>query len=165
MAGSDSGDEALLRWNKGRDVVEKMLSEGSLTRVQASRELADQCLETARKRMQIVPLISAQEPTGAFSLAYDAARLALTAVLLNEGLRPRGEGAHVILLQAVLAQTEPPRQEAFREFSWIRKLRNDTQYPDVDRPMASLEDLNQAIPAIQVIIERATVLVEHMPPF
>ncbi len=33
----------------------------------------------------------------------------------QEGLRPRGEGAHAVLLDAVLVELEPPRQQAFRE--------------------------------------------------
>lgn len=155
----------LLRWEQGRAVIEAMLNEGRLTRVQASRELATQYLQTARKRLEAVKLIQTEDPAGAFVLTYDAARLGLAAVLINQGLRPRGEGAHAILLEAVLAQTEPPRQREFREFSWMRKLRNDTQYPDVDRPSATSDDLAQAIPAANTIIDRAEVLIAHMPPF
>ena len=82
-----------------------------------------------------------------------------------EGLRPRGDGAHALALEAVLAQTEPPKQREFREFSWMRKLRNDTQYPDLEHPTAATNDLAQAIPAAEAIISRAELLVAHMPPF
>lgn len=70
-----------------------------------------------------------------------------------------------MLLDVVLAQLEPPRQVEFREFSWMRRLRNDTQYPDIDRPSATADDLAQGRPAAHAIIERAHALLPHMPPF
>ena len=142
-----------------------MLSDGRLTRIDASRDLADHYINTARKRLASVALIQSEDPAGAFVLTYDAARLAMAAILINQGLRPRGTGAHALLLEVVLAQTEPPRQKEFREFAWMRQLRNDTQYPDIDRPSASVDDLTQGIPAAKAIIDRAEVLIAHMPPF
>lgn len=47
----------------------------------------------------------------------------------------------------------------------MRRLRNDTQYPDADRPTAGAEDLDQAIPAARAILERAARIVEIMPPY
>lgn len=96
---------------------------------------------------------------------HDAARLGLAAMLVNQGLRPRGDGAHTVLLEVLLAQLEPPRQKEFREFAWMRPLRNDTQYPSAEKPVASADDLAQAIPAAEAIIERAETLLPHMPPF
>jgi hypothetical protein len=69
-------------------------------------------------------------PVGAFSLAYDAACKALTAILANQGLRPRGStGGHTVLLDVVLAQLDPPLGNDLREFDWMRHLRNDSAYP------------------------------------
>ncbi len=66
---------------------------------------------------------------------------------------------------ATLRDLEPPRQREIREFDWMRRLRNETQYPDVDRNSASSDDVDQAIPAARAIVERATQLVESMPPY
>jgi len=70
-----------------------------------------------------------------------------------------------VLLDVVLAQTEPPKQQEFREFSWMRRLRNDTQYPYIDRPSATSDDLAQAVVAAKAIVDRAELLAAHMPPF
>ncbi|MDR0848560.1 MAG: HEPN domain-containing protein [Propionibacteriaceae bacterium] len=156
---------SLPRWEQGRASIEAMIADARLTQVQASSDLALQYIATARTRLEGVALIRQHDPAGAFVLTYDAARLALAAVLINQGLRPRGEGAHAILLETVLAQTEPPRQREFREFTWMRKLRNDTQYPDADRLTATEDDLAQAIPAASTIVERAAILIGHMPAF
>lgn len=155
----------MIRWEQGRAEVDQLLARGSLTPVQASRDLAEDYLVTAKQRLTAVEAIHDLDPSGAFVLAYDSARLALAAILINQGLQPRGEGAHAVLLDVVLAQLEPPRQAEFREFTWMRRLRNDTQYPDVDRPTAAVEDLDQALPAVRAIIERAETLIPHMPAF
>jgi len=156
---------SVVRWDQGRAVVEELLTVGQLTPVQPSRELAMQYLSTARTRLGVVELIEGEDPAGAFILSYDAARLALASVLVNQGLRPRGDGAHAVLLDVVLAQTEPPKQPELREFSWMRRLRNDTQYPDIDRRSATSDDLAQAVVAANAIVDRAELLVAHMPPF
>ncbi|MDR2381095.1 MAG: HEPN domain-containing protein [Bifidobacteriaceae bacterium] len=115
----------------------------------ANRELAELYLTQGRAHLGAAALIEASDVAGAFSLAYDAARLALAAILVNQGLRPSGEGAHAVLLEAVLAQLEPPRQAEFRQFSWMRRLRNDTQYPEADKPVAGSEDVARAILAAE----------------
>ena len=153
------------RWERGRAEIDQLLAQSRLTRVAANRELADSYLAQARGHIAAAAAIADLDAPGAFALGYDAARLALAAILLNQGLRPRGEGAHAVLLEAVLAQSEPPRQAELREFDWMRRLRNDTQYPDVDRPVAVTDDVAQAIPAAQAIVDRAAILLEHMPPY
>lgn len=153
------------RWEQGRAQIDQLLHTHQLTRVTASRELAEQYLAQAHAHLDLADHGITTDPAGAFTLAYDAARLALAAALINQGLRPRGEGAHAVLLESVLAQTEPPRQTDFREFDWMRRLRNNTQYPDVDKPTASTDDVKQAIPAARTIIERVEQLLDVMPPY
>jgi hypothetical protein len=155
----------MIRWEQGRTDVERLLARGQLTKVHSSRELADSYLEMGRKHLVAAEAVGEIDPGGAFVLTYDAARLGLAAILVNQGLRPRGDGAHAVLLDVTLAQLEPPRQNEFREFSWMRRLRNDTQYPSEDKPVATVDDLAQAIPAAESIIDRAEALLPHMPAF
>lgn len=153
------------RWERGRAEIDQLLQQSRLTHVTPNRDLAEEYLRQAGTHLGASEAIRELDPAGAFALVYDAARLALAAVLVNQGLRPRGEGAHAVLLEAAIAQLEPPRQKEIREFDWMRRLRNETQYPDVDKPTASLDDVDQAIPAAQAIIDRAERLVEIMPPY
>jgi len=153
------------RWEQGRAQVQQMLDDNRLTPTHASPELAQSYIDTARRRLLAVESIQEIDPAGAFVLTYDGARLGMAAILINQGLRPRGEGAHAILLEVVLAQLEPPRQQEFREFAWMRRLRNDTHYPDVDRPLAGPDDLAQAMPATLAIVDCAEQVIPHMPPF
>ena len=153
------------RWERGRGEIDQLIQQGRLTRVAADRALAESHLTQARTHLAAAVTLRDLDPAGAFTLAYDAARLALAALLVNQGLRPRGEGAHAVLLQAAIAQLEPPRQAEIREFDWMRRLRNDTQYPDTDRLSASADDVDQAIPSAQAIVDRIAQLVEVMPPY
>jgi len=153
------------RWDRGRAEIDQLIHQGRLTRVAANRALAESHLAQASTHLAAASTLRNLDPAGAFTLAYDAARLALAGVLVNQGLRPRGEGAHAVLLEAAIAQLEPPRQPEIREFDWMRRLRNDTQYPDIDRPSASGDDVDQAITAAKAIVDRATRLVEVMPPY
>ena len=153
------------RWDQGRAVIDQLLEQSRLTEVDPNRDLADQYISQAQTHLSAATTLGDLDPAGAFTLAYDAARLSLAAILVVQGLRPRGEGAHAVLLEVALAQLEPPKQKEIREFNWMRRLRNDTQYPDVDRPTASADDVLQAIPAAQAIVERAERIVSFMPPY
>ena len=114
----------MMRWECGRATVDDLITRGRLTRVAPNRELAESYLTQARQHSMSAAAIVAEDPPGAFQLVYDAARKSLAAILVNQGLRPRGQGAHAVLLEVVLAQLEPPRQEVFREFDWMRRIAN-----------------------------------------
>jgi hypothetical protein len=113
---------AIRRWEQGRSTIEALLGRGQLTRVTANRDLADTLLSQARAHLVSAAAIAEADPAGAFALAYDAARKALTAILVNQGLRARGDGAHAVLLDAVRAQLDPPLGGIFRPFGWMRPL-------------------------------------------
>ena len=153
------------RWDRGRAEIDHLLQQNRLTRVVANAELAKAHLVQATTHLAAAAVLRDLDPAGAFTLAYDAARLALAAILVNQGLKSRGEGAHAVLLKVAIAQLEPPRQAEIREFDWMRRLRNETQYPDIDRAPAQGDDVDQAIPAARAIVERSARLIELMPPY
>jgi hypothetical protein len=155
----------IARWEQGRAVIEGLLSRGRLTRVTPNRELAETLLTQARAHLVSGASVVEADPAGAFTLVYDAARKALTAILVNEGLRAGGDGAHAVLLEAVLSQLDPPLGSTFRPFSWMRPLRNHTQYPAPERPTAQPEDVEEAIPAARSMIETAAKVLDTMPPY
>jgi hypothetical protein len=47
----------------------------------------------------------------------------------------------------------------------MRRTRNDSEYPTADAPVASREDLDEALPAAERIIEIATRVLPTMPVF
>lgn len=153
------------RWEQGRATIEQLIQGGRLSRVPANTALAAQYLALAEGHLSSSRTLASQDPVGAFGLAYDAARLSLASLLIVQGLRARGEGAHAVLLESVLAQCEPPPQFEFRQFQWMRRLRNESQYPDLGSPSVYPDDVEQGVFAAEQILLRSSRLVEILTPF
>jgi hypothetical protein len=86
-------------------VIDRMRAASELRRVPASRQHADRLVLQARKHLRSADEISQDDPAGGYTLVYDAARKALTAVLENQGLRPTTRGGHLAVFEATRAQS------------------------------------------------------------
>jgi len=82
------------RWEHGRATIDGLIGRGRLTRIEANHELAEAHVARGATHPKVASSLRDLDPAGAFTLAYDAARLALAAALVNQGLRPRGGGPH-----------------------------------------------------------------------
>jgi hypothetical protein len=105
-----------VRWNQGRATIGKLIADGELQRVPPSREHADQLITQARKDLSSAELRRDINPKRAYESLYDAARMALTAVLENQGLRATSRGGHIAPYSAVTAQLDPPMGTVLRPF-------------------------------------------------
>jgi hypothetical protein len=68
----------------------------------------------------------------AHTLAYDAARKAVDAVLLAAGIRPSREGGHIATVTAAAAILQPPpasRTRNVQAFARARLVRHEDEYP------------------------------------
>jgi len=134
-----------MRWDQGRLAIERMLADGELQRVPASRQQADRLLVQARTHVTSAVRVCGDDPAGGYALAYDAARKALTAILENQGLRPTTRGGHVAVLEAVRAQLDPPMGRALRGFNRMRTRRHDAEYPPADSPEITADDVRLGV--------------------
>jgi len=155
----------IARWGQGRSTVDQLVETRRIERVAPSREVADLMLAQARQHLATASVVAATDPTAAFQVAYDAARKALAAVLANQGLRPRGEGAHAVLLTVALAQLDPPMGRELRHFDWLRRTRNSAEYPLPDTPPISADDVADALPLASAIVTIAERAVPNMPVY
>ena len=64
-------------------VIDQMLTRGQITRVAPNRAQSDQLLTQAEAHLRSAQVLRDADTAGAFVLAYDAARKALTAILLR----------------------------------------------------------------------------------
>ena len=80
-----------MRWEQVRAAVERMLADGEVQRVPASREQSERLLAQARVHVASALKVCDEDPPGGYALAYDGARKALTAILENQGLRPTNQ--------------------------------------------------------------------------
>lgn len=154
-----------MRWEQGRAVIERMLADGELQQIPASRDQADRLLAQARVHVASALLVCASDPPGGYALAYDAARKALTAILENEGLRPTTRGGHLAVVEALRAQLDPPMGRMLRQFNRIRIRRHDAEYPPTDSPEITSADVREDQATAASLIEVAAGLLDEMSPF
>jgi HEPN domain-containing protein len=143
-----------LGWLPGAPATGFLLDRGQIERVEPNPAHARAILAQARMHLSSARILAATEDVGAaFVTAYDAARKALSAMLAAQGLRTRGgDGGHRVLSELIQAQL-PQHKGTVREFDWMRQKRNDTQYPDPDKPTATANDVTDGIAAAQRIVE------------
>lgn len=150
---SDRGTTPI-EWRADAPATAYLLGRGQIERVNANPEHATVILVEARKHLGSARLLATTDDVGAaFVMAYDAARKALAAMLAVQGLRTKGgDGGHRVLGELMQAQL-PEHKKSLREFDWMRQKRNDTEYREENRPSATIEDVTDAIPAAECIVE------------
>jgi hypothetical protein len=154
-----------LKWERGRAEIDRMLADHKLDKVPASREQASRLIGQARTHLQSAAGLCEADPPGAYALAYDAARKALTAVLENQGLRPTSAGGHIAVYEAVRAQFDPPLGKILRPFDRMRRQRRDAEYPPTDAPELTPDDVREDLEKAIAIVDMAARVLDEMAPY
>lgn len=115
------------------ELVGELLERGVLRQAEPDPAAARRLLATARRHLESAEQI-AEDETAALAIAYEAARKAIAAHLRANGLRVRGSvGAHARTGAYGVAAFDDPRvAEHFRAFDDVRRLRNRSQYDDLE---------------------------------
>ncbi|AQP46295.1 hypothetical protein BW730_00615 [Tessaracoccus aquimaris] len=124
-----------------RDDLADLIKERRIETVAADPAQAQVLRDQARAHLASSRMIGHTDVAGAFSLAYDAIRKQLTALLLEHGLRAKSAGSHAATAQAaqkLLKGFDPAG------FEWLRLVRNATEYGSEKRPGATMEDVEAA---------------------
>jgi hypothetical protein len=131
--------------------VEALLAEGVLARVPPDLEEARRELTTAERHLRGAEAAAAVDPTGAFALAYDAARKAVVAHMRASGLRVRSRfGAHYQTGRyARTALANRDIDEHVDAFVDMREVRNDTEY---EGEIVTLSDAEEAMTHARAIV-------------
>lgn len=153
-----------MTWQQGIAVIDQLLSKGELERVAPNPEFAVATLALCDKHIATAQSSLESDPVAAVAVAYDAARKALVALLLAQGLRPTHRGGHIAVTDAASAQLDPPSRIG-RQVDRIRRLRNNNEYPDVASREASVDDAADAIDIARQAVEAAQLVLPHLTPF
>jgi hypothetical protein len=131
--------------------VLELVAEGRLERVRADKPRASRMLQSCARHLQTAVERAGADPSGCYSLLYDAARKAVVAHMLVGGLRPANRpGAHaavVIYAEAELGGLVPGDHLA--HLDRMRRARNDMEYEE--RPVTEAEVRNDAAHARAVV--------------
>jgi hypothetical protein len=131
--------------------VEALVAEGVLVRVPSDLDEARLELATAEMHLAGAEAAAAVDPTGSFTLAYDAARKAIVAHTRAKGLRVRPRfGAHYqtgrYARAALLGRGIDEHVVAFVD---MREVRNDTEY---DGEVVARSDAAEALSHARAIV-------------
>ncbi|MGH7642152.1 MAG: hypothetical protein ACRENX_03910 [Candidatus Dormibacteria bacterium] len=134
-----------MSWERGRTEIEGLLDERRLSMVEPSSALGERLMDDAAHHLESARTLAPSDPTGAYQLAYDAARKAGAALLAPQGLRAASAGGHRAIQEAVEAQFNGPNgMLIFRRFSRMRRGRAEREYPDSDSPNTTTDDVAEA---------------------
>ena len=106
--------------------ADRLVAAGRIEPVAADDEGAEAALEEAARHADSAESIAANDPNGAYQLAYDGARKAIAAHMRRAGFRVRrGEGAHAITAEYARDVIDP---ELGKRFDSMRRRRNRSEY-------------------------------------
>ena len=155
----------MTRWNQGRSTIDSLLNAKKLEHVPASQKGAEAELARARTHVGSARRLLSTDPVGAYTLAYDAARRSLAAVLQNQGLRATSRGGHVVLYEAVRARLVPPLGSILRPFSRMRVRRNEVEYRSAEAPAVTADEVKADLASVEALIELAEKAIPNMPRY
>jgi len=146
-------------WTAGHAEIAALIQRKHLERITGDAANGTYLLEQARQRLGGAHAAATADHIGAFELAYDATRQAVTALLVQQGLRPTTAGGHIAIADAVQAQFGT----SFQAFNRMRRIRNQLEYPrstaDLDLPT---KDTEQALADAEMIISAAEQLLPEL---
>lgn len=149
----------MARWNRGSEVIERLLDDRHLEEVPADGETVDRLIATARRHIESAKTSAGSDPEGALALAYDAARKTATALLGHQGLRPTSAGGHIAVVEAINAQF--PGVEGLKSIDRLRRRRNQAEYPDPrDYDPVTKDEVDDAIAAASACVTAAEKLLD-----
>jgi hypothetical protein len=117
----------MARWGKGEATVTRLIEERHLQRVATDSDTVSSLLASARRHVESARLTADGDPEAAYSLGYDAARKAATALLAHQGLRPTSAGGHLAVVEIMRAQF--PGVPGLTSLDRLRRRRNQAEYP------------------------------------
>jgi HEPN domain-containing protein len=115
------------RWQQGAADIQRLIDARHLQQVAADVETPQALLAAAERHIHSARLAARHDHEGAYSMAYDAARKAATALLSHQGLRPTTAGGHIAVAEAVRAQF--PGVPGLASLDRLRRRRNQAEYP------------------------------------
>lgn len=146
-------------WAPGRAQIQGMLDRGYLGRVTGGAADGRYRVAEARQRIDSADKLLKTDPVGAFEMAYGGVRQAVTALLLQQGLRPKSDGGHLAIVEAARAQFG----DRFDFFNAMRRTRNRLEYPDAAEDLTvEASDAAQAIAYAKQTVAAAEKLMPNL---
>ena len=147
--------------NKFQQEIIAATDEGAISYVKSGLVDARQQILSALQNLSSAEILRDTDVSGSFTLAYEASRKSVGAVLAANGMRLKQvEKAHKVFV--AISKLESFDSAAWAKFDWMRVRRNDTQYANPDKPDVTLGDCDVAIAAAKLMTADAQRLIDSM---
>ena len=111
------------------NTLDDLRNRGLIAAVEPDQATATGWLDDAGRHLEAAIKIAELDPSGAYLLAYDAARKSVAAALLTSGHRVLGRpGSHQALAQFAESLTLQVDEPALKRFDRLRRNRNRSEY-------------------------------------
>lgn len=148
-----------MSWQQGHETIALLIRKGHLERISGAAANGQYLLDQAHQRVATAAKIVESDPVTAYNTAYDGVRQAATSLLVQQGLRPKSEGGHIAVVEAVRAQFG----ESFAYFNAMRRRRNQLEYPQSEDDVAiELDAATEAIAYVETTLEAVTQLLPQL---
>jgi hypothetical protein len=110
-------------------ILDPLRKKGLIEKVEPDQATAIGWLDDAHRHLEAAARIAELDPSGAYVLAYDAARKSVAAALLMSGHRVlRRPGSHQALAQYAESMADRSDEPALTRFDRLRRNRNRSEY-------------------------------------
>ncbi len=103
-----------MTWEQGSDEIERLFRLSHLERLPGDKAEVRHLITKAASHLLTSAALADADPEIAYDALYAAARKALTALLVQQGLRPTRDGGHAVAIAAAQAQLVPPLGDVLR---------------------------------------------------
>jgi hypothetical protein len=128
--------------------LDRLIAVGQLQVVEPNEVHAKILIRQATLHLTASESLLSIDGVGAYSLLYEAARKALTALLVDHGFRPTRTGGHRVIAIACADLASDELRPLLITFERMREVRNQLAYPSPDSlardPQDVAEDLSKA---------------------
>lgn len=130
--------------------LDELIARGLVEAVEADVDVAGHWFDDARRHLDAARAIADLDPSGAYVLAYDAARKSVAAALLMTGHRVRARpGSHQALAQFAKDLASHTSEPALARFGRLRRNRDRSEYDSKNFGQAEVREAIDTAKAIQ----------------
>ena len=141
--------------------LDRLVTVGQLQVVDPNGDHAKTLIRKATLHLTASESLLSIDGVGAYSLLYEAARKALTALLVNHGFRPTRTGGHRVIPIACADLATSELKPLLNAFDRMRKSRNELAYPPSEYLDPDPQDVTDDLRKARKIVDECALLVSE----
>jgi len=156
-----------LNWPPGLPKVEQeMEALGYLERIAPNPQAIQEWINDASRHLRSATRLADDDPRLAYAACHDAIRKALTGLLAQRGLRPKGgEGGHVRIIEwGAIALAADVDGDILDALDLIRRQRHVAEYGELAGQVIGTPEVVEAVRVAEQVVTAAKTLLKRQSP-